>query len=105
MTSFLTALPSTPFAIAMPDEFSDATDSYRRQEEPDFNKSDNAIGEYKASECPNWLDNRIKGVNSSDFLPDSIAIYTVCTAMPDKSSDVIDIMVNRRNSISTSPMT
>ena len=24
--SFLTALPSTPFAIVMPDEFSDATD-------------------------------------------------------------------------------
>ncbi len=51
-TSFLTALPSTPFAIAMPDEFSDATDNYKQQEEPDFNKSNDAIGEYKASGCP-----------------------------------------------------
>ena len=48
----LTALPSTPFAIAMPVEFSDATDNYKQQEEPDFNKPNNAIGEYKAGECP-----------------------------------------------------
>ena len=58
------------FAIAMPDKFSDATDNYRRQEEPDFNKSNDAIGEYEASECPNWLDNRIGGLNSNDFLPE-----------------------------------
>ena len=51
-TSSLTALPSTPFAIAMPDEFSDATDNHKQQEEPDFNKSNDAIGEYRASECP-----------------------------------------------------
>jgi len=91
--------------MAMPDEFSDATDNYRRQEEPDFNNSNDAIGEYIASECPNWLDNRIRNTNSNDLLPDSIAIYTIRTAMPDESSDVTDIMVNRRNSISTSPMT
>ena len=61
----------------MPDESSDATDNYRRQEEPDFNNSNDAIGEYRTSECPNWLDNRIGGVNSNDLLPDSIAIYTI----------------------------
>ena len=53
----------------------------------------------------NWLNNRIEGLNSKDFLPDSITIYTNCIAMPDEFSDVTDIIVNRRNSISTSPIT
>ena len=53
----------------------------------------------------NWLDNRIEGLNSNDFLTVSITIYTICIAMPDEFSDVTDIMANRRNSISTSPAT
>ena len=35
----------------MPNEFSDVTYIMDQQEELDFNKSNDAIGEYKASEC------------------------------------------------------
>ena len=43
------------------------------------------------------------GLNSNNFLPDSIATYTIAIAMPDKLPDVTDIMANRRKLISTSP--
>ena len=51
MTSFLTTLPSTPFAIAMPDEFSDATDIIGDRRYLISFESNDATGEYKASEC------------------------------------------------------
>ena len=51
MTSFLTTLPSTPLAVAMPDEVSDATDIIGDRRHLISCESNDATGEYKASEC------------------------------------------------------
>ena len=77
MTSFLTALPSTPLHLGVSDEFSDVIYTMVQQEAFYFNKSDDVLGEYEEDGVRDWLDDWLCGLDSGGCRSDSIAIYTI----------------------------